>query len=111
MVRGCAEIALFRGPGAHGHARSAAAALGDHACAAGSRTGCPGKTEMHPEVLRADIVFCELEPQTRTEGDIQQMPTDFAVTEFWQGLEGRHPGRRSAEEVTLFDAMGFALED
>lgn len=72
---------------------------------------CPGKTELHPEVLRAAAVFCEFEPQTRIEGDIQQMPADFAVTEFWQVLQGHHPGRRSAEEVTVFDSVGFALED
>jgi ornithine cyclodeaminase len=72
---------------------------------------CPGKTELHPEVLRAGSVFCEFEPQTRIEGDIQQMPSDFAVTEFWQVLEGYHPGRRNAEEVTVFDSVGFALED
>ena len=57
---------------------------------------CPGKTELHPGVSHAGSVFCEFEPRTRIEGDIQQMPSDFAVTEFWQVLDGRHPGRLSA---------------
>lgn len=72
---------------------------------------CPGKTELHPGVLQASRVFVEFEPQTRVEGDIQQMPADFAVTEFWQVLTGQAPGRRSADEVTVFDSVGFALED
>lgn len=72
---------------------------------------CPGKTELDPGVLEAASVFVEFEPQTRIEGDIQQMPADFAVTEFWQVLAGRHPGRSGADEVTVFDSVGFALED
>ena len=72
---------------------------------------CPGKTELHPGVLQASRVFVEFEPQTRVEGDIQQMPADFAVTEFWQVLTGQALGRRSAEEVTVFDSVGFARED
>jgi ornithine cyclodeaminase len=72
---------------------------------------CPGKTELHPGVLERASVFVEYEPQTRIEGDIQQMPADFAVTEFWQVLAGRHPGRRGDHEVTVFDSVGFALED
>ncbi len=72
---------------------------------------CPGKTELHPGVLQAAQVFVEFEPQTRVEGDIQQLPADFAVTEFWRVLAGVAPGRRSAQQVTVFDSVGFALED
>ena len=72
---------------------------------------CPGKTELHRGVLELAEVFVEFEPQTRIEGDIQQMPADFAVTEFWQVLAGRRAGRTSAEQVTVFDSVGFALED
>lgn len=72
---------------------------------------CPGKTELAPDVLRASNVFVEYEPQTRIEGDLQQMPADFAVTELWRVLTGRAPGRRGDAEVTLFDSVGFALED
>jgi ornithine cyclodeaminase len=72
---------------------------------------CPGKTELHPGVLAGAAVFVEYEPQTRVEGDLQQMPADFAVTEFWRVLEGQAPGRRSPAEVTIFDSVGFALED
>jgi len=72
---------------------------------------CPGKTELHPGVLELGAVFVEFEPQTRVEGDIQQMPADFAVTEFWQVLAGQRPGRTSDSQVTVFDSVGFALED
>ena len=72
---------------------------------------CPGKTELHRGVLEAGAVFVEFEPQTRIEGDIQQMPADFPVTEFWRVLEGTAPGRVSADQVTVFDSVGFALED
>ena len=72
---------------------------------------CPGKTELHRGVLEAASVFVEFEPQTRIEGDLQQMPADFPVTEFWQVLAGRAPGRASAAQVTVFDSVGFALED
>ena len=72
---------------------------------------CPGKTELHRGVLEMASVFVEFEPQTRIEGDIQQMSADFAVTEFWQVLTGRQPGRSSPQEVTVFDSVGFALED
>lgn len=72
---------------------------------------CPGKTELHRGVLEAAEVFVEFEPQSRIEGDIQQMPADFPVTELWQVLAGRHAGRRRAGQVTVFDSVGFALED
>jgi ornithine cyclodeaminase len=72
---------------------------------------CAGKTELHPDVLRHAEVFVEYAAQTRVEGDIQQMPEDFAVTELWQVLAGKQPGRVSAAQVTVFDSVGFALED
>jgi ornithine cyclodeaminase len=72
---------------------------------------CPGKTELHPRVLQAARVFVEYEPQSRVEGDVQQMPADFPVTELWRVIAGRAPGRLSTDEVTVFDSVGFALED
>ncbi len=72
---------------------------------------CPGKTEIPPEVMKLANVFVEFEPQTRIEGDLQHMPADFGVTELWQVLAGKLQGRTSDEEVTMFDSVGFALED
>jgi len=72
---------------------------------------CPGKTELHRGVLERARVICEFEPQSRIEGDMQQMPADFPVTEFWRVLAGSAPGRESHSQVTVFDSVGFALED
>jgi ornithine cyclodeaminase len=72
---------------------------------------CPGKTELHADVLHAASVFVEYEPQTRIEGDLQQMPADFAVTELWRVLSGQAAGRTSDAQITVFDSVGFAIED
>lgn len=72
---------------------------------------CPGKTELDADILPRAAVFVEFEPQTRKEGEIQQMPADFGVTPLWQVLAGLAPGRTDATQVTLFDSVGFALED
>lgn len=72
---------------------------------------CPGKTELHPDVLRGAAVFVQYEPQTRIEGDLQHLPAEFAVTELWRVLRHEAPGRSHDAQVTLFDSVGFALED
>jgi len=72
---------------------------------------CPGKTELHPGVLRGARVVVEYEPQTRIEGEIQQLPPEAPVLELWRVLAGELPGRTRDDEVTVFDSVGFALED
>ncbi|WBU62180.1 ornithine cyclodeaminase [Paracoccus albus] len=72
---------------------------------------CPGKTELHKDILSRSDVFVEYPAQTRIEGEIQQMPDDFPVTEMWQVIAGSAPGRRSETQITLFDGVGFATED
>ncbi len=72
---------------------------------------CPGKTELQREVLSRARVVVEFEPQSRIEGELQQMPAEFSVTELWQVLAGAASGRAGDEEVTVFDSVGFALED
>ncbi|MBE1284635.1 MAG: ornithine cyclodeaminase [Rhodobacteraceae bacterium] len=72
---------------------------------------CPGKTELAPGILNRSDVFVEYPPQTRIEGEIQQMPKDFAVTEMWQVITGQTPGRTDDRQITLFDSVGFAIED
>src|SRR5579859_3616585 len=59
---------------------------------------CPGKTELHPDLLRmAGLrVVVEYEPQSRIEGEIQQMPSDYPVTEFADLARGAAPGRIDA---------------
>ncbi|MGW5960957.1 ornithine cyclodeaminase [Methylorubrum thiocyanatum] len=72
---------------------------------------CPGKTELHADILRRARTVVEYEPQTRIEGEIQQMPADYPVVELWRVLRGEAPGRVATDEITLFDSVGFALED
>ena len=72
---------------------------------------CPGKTELHADVLRGARVFVEYEPQTRIEGDIQQLPKDFPVVDLWRVLAGMLAPGFGAGQVTVFDSVGFALED
>ncbi len=72
---------------------------------------CAGKTELQPSILLRSKVFVEYEPQTRVRGELQQMQQDFKTYALWQVLAGRQPGRDTAEQVTLFDSVGFALED
>ncbi|WP_030013804.1 MULTISPECIES: ornithine cyclodeaminase [Micrococcales] len=72
---------------------------------------CPGKTELEGEILNRGKVFVEFTPQTRIEGEIQQMDPDFPVTEFWQVLNGQAEGRTSPEDITIFDSVGFAIND
>jgi ornithine cyclodeaminase len=74
---------------------------------------CPGKTELHRDILlRPDVrVVVEYEPQSRIEGEIQQMDASYGVTELAAVLAGRVAGRSHDGEVTVFDSVGFALED
>lgn len=72
---------------------------------------CPGKTELDAAILQMGPVVVEFEPQTRTEGELQQMPADFPVLELWKVLQGTERGRSSESEITIFDSVGFALED
>lgn len=82
---------------------------GQHINAVGG--DCPGKTELHRDILLRSEIFVEYPPQTRVEGEIQQLGPDHPVTELWRVIAGEVPGRRSVDRVTLFDSVGFATED
>jgi ornithine cyclodeaminase len=84
---------------------------GQHINAVGG--DCPGKTELHADVLHMPgvRVVVEYEPQSRIEGEIQQMDADYPVTEFAALVSGAAAGRSSASDITIFDSVGFALED
>jgi ornithine cyclodeaminase len=72
---------------------------------------CPGKTELHRDILLRSDIFVEYPEQTRVEGEIQQLAPDHPVTELWRVIAGQAPGRRDARQITLFDSVGFATED
>ena len=72
---------------------------------------CPGKTELHKDILLRSEIFVEYPPQTRIEGEIQQLAEDHPVTELWQVMLGEAQGRKDPRQITLFDSVGFAIED
>jgi ornithine cyclodeaminase len=72
---------------------------------------CPGKTELHRDILLRSSIFVEYPEQSRIEGEIQQLAPDHPVTELWRVIAGEVPGRTSPSEITLFDSVGFAIED
>lgn len=72
---------------------------------------CPGKTELHKDILSRSEIFVEYPEQTRIEGEIQQMAPDHPITELWKVITGDAEGRRDESQITLFDGVGFAIED
>ncbi|GGF42286.1 hypothetical protein GCM10011611_55890 [Aliidongia dinghuensis] len=60
---------------------------------------CPGKTELHRDILFRADTFVEYPPQTRVEGEIQQMAPDYPVTELWRVVRGEAAGRRDARAL------------
>jgi ornithine cyclodeaminase len=72
---------------------------------------CPGKTELHRDILLRSNIVVEYPPQTRIEGEIQQLAADYPVVELWQVMTGKVAGRHDPSEITLFDSVGFAIED
>ena len=82
---------------------------GVHINAAGG--DCPGKTELAKKILLRSDIFVEYSPQTRIEGEMQQLDPDHPVSELWQVIVGELEGRKNHRQVTLFDSVGFAIED
>lgn len=75
---------------------------------------CPGKTELDIKTLKASKIFVEYLPQTKVEGDIQLLgdAAESAVSaELWQVITKQKAGRQAKDELTLFDSVGFAVED
>ncbi len=74
----------------------------------------PGKTELDPEILKHAKVVVEYFPQTQHEGEIQNLGAeakDYVYAELWEILSKQKPGRTTEQDITVFDSVGFALED
>lgn len=85
---------------------------GQHICGIGGDS--PGKTELDPDILKQVKVVVEYFEQTHYEGEIQNLGPDakrYVYAELWEIVSGMKPGRVNDQEITLFDAVGFALED
>lgn len=84
-------------------------AAGTHIQAMGG--DCPGKTELSPALLSAAKLVVEYMPQALVEGEVQQSDASRVHAELWELVGGHKPGRENAHEITVFDSVGFALED
>jgi ornithine cyclodeaminase len=72
---------------------------------------CPGKTELSEKFLNQVKLVVEYKPQTLIEGEVQQCTANRIYAELWELVCKYKPGRENKHEITLFDSVGFALED
>jgi len=72
---------------------------------------CPGKTELSRELMMNAKVVVEHTSQSIVEGDIQQCSAADIYAELWQLVCEIKAGRENNTEITVFDSVGFALED
>lgn len=75
----------------------------------------PGKTELPLATLKRAKIFVEFLPQTVIEGEIQQLSpqerSEHVRGELWELVTNKKKGRESPDDITLYDSVGFALED
>ncbi len=84
-------------------------ATGSHIHAMGGDS--PGKTELSQTLLKAAKIVVEFIPQTLKEGEVQQCDASDIYAELWELVTKRKRGRENATEITVFDSVGFAVED
>ena len=87
---------------------------GTHLACMGTDT--KGKQEVEAELLARASVFTDEVAQSTSIGEAQHAVAQgliaaSAITPIGQVITGAHPGRRSAEEITLFDGTGVGLQD
>jgi ornithine cyclodeaminase/alanine dehydrogenase-like protein (mu-crystallin family) len=76
----------------------------------------PGKAEVAVEELGRAHLFCDDWEQASHGGELAAgveagLVTRKRVTEIGRVLAGEAEGRRSAEDITLFDSTGLAIQD
>jgi ornithine cyclodeaminase len=89
-------------------------APGTHLACMGTDTR--GKQEVESTLLAGATVFTDEVAQAVSLGEAQHavaegLLTPEALTPLGAVIAGRHPGRRSSEEITLFDGTGVGLQD
>ena len=87
---------------------------GTHIACMGTDT--KGKQEIDPEILAAATVFTDEIAQSVSIGEAQHaiasgLISEDAITSIGAVINGDHPGRTSAEEITVFDGTGVGLQD
>lgn len=77
----------------------------------------PSKQELDPELMARSTVVVDNLAQCLTIGDLHHavqagaMSEDAAYSELGAVITGRRVGRRSSEEIIVFDSTGTALQD
>ncbi|GLS45992.1 iminosuccinate reductase BhcD [Methylobacterium brachythecii] len=87
---------------------------GTHLACMGTDT--KGKQEVEAELLAKASVFTDEIAQSITIGEAQHaigrgLLSAEAIAEIGAVINGTHPGRRSEDEITLFDGTGVGLQD
>ena len=87
---------------------------GTHIACMGTDT--KGKQEVEAALLARATVFTDEVAQSVTIGEAQHaiaegLITEAAINPIGAVINGTHPGRSSAEEITLFDGTGVGLQD
>ncbi|MDK3071556.1 ornithine cyclodeaminase family protein [Sedimentitalea sp. JM2-8] len=87
---------------------------GTHIACMGTDT--KGKQEVDPRLLAQATVFTDEVAQSISIGEAQHaiaqgLIGESDIAQIGAVVNGDHPGRRSAEEITLFDGTGVGLQD
>lgn len=87
---------------------------GTHLACMGTDTR--GKQEVEPALLARATVFADEIAQSVSIGEAQHavalgLIAEAGITPLGAVLTGAHPGRSSADEITLFDGTGVGLQD
>lgn len=70
-----------------------------------------GKQELAAALYERGSLFCDLPDQARAIGEFSHAAPEVLVTALGSVLVGDAPGRVDADQVTVFDSSGFALQD
>jgi ornithine cyclodeaminase len=83
---------------------------GTHVASMGSDAA--GKQELPPALFDRAELFCDFPAQSVVIGDLQHFPGDRSrIVAIGDVLAGRHPGRTSPDQITIFDSSGISLQD
>jgi alanine dehydrogenase len=88
---------------------------GTHIAAVGA--DAPGKQEIDAEIFRGAKVYCDSIPLCLHHGEVRN-PVEGGIIareeirgEIGEILLGTKPGRENADEITIFDTVGMAIQD
>jgi alanine dehydrogenase len=105
-----ADIVVTATPSREPLVHQAGVAPGTHFTAIGSDT--PGKRELDPKLVLDALLVVDDRAQSERFGESQGLDRDpETVVTIGEVLDGRAEGRRSNDEITVFDSTGIGLHD